>query len=81
MCDFIFNVETDVLKTSRSLSEGFECEPLSAPLKDEDSSTIQPDGCTPFPEILASGVILVQPATAEKTTLLEEQESAVSSPF
>ena len=77
VCDFIFSVQTDVLKTSRCLSEDFECEPLAAPLKDEDSSTIQSDGCTASPEILPSGVILVWPATAENTMLLEDQESAV----
>ncbi|XP_030290664.1 homeodomain-interacting protein kinase 1-like isoform X2 [Sparus aurata] len=55
-------------------------EPLAAPLKDEDSSTIQPDGCTASPEILPSGVILVQPVTAKNTTSLEDQESAVSEP-
>ncbi|XP_030269661.1 homeodomain-interacting protein kinase 1-like [Sparus aurata] len=72
------NVQTHVLKTSRS--EDCECEPSAAPLKDEDSSTIQPDGCTPPPGILPSGVILVQPVTTENTTLLEDQESAVSEP-
>ncbi|XP_036929518.1 homeodomain-interacting protein kinase 1-like isoform X1 [Acanthopagrus latus] len=73
------NVQTDGLKTLRSSSEDFECEPLAAPLKDS-SSIIQPDGCTPSPEILPSGAILVRPATAENSTSLEDQESAVSEP-
>ncbi|XP_030280905.1 homeodomain-interacting protein kinase 2-like isoform X2 [Sparus aurata] len=72
------NVQIDMVKASTSL--GFECEPPAAPLKDEDSINIQPDDCTPSPEILPSGVILVRPVTAENTLLLEDLESTVSEP-
>ena len=71
----MFSVQTDMVKTSTSL--GFECEPPDAPLKDEDSTNIQPDDCTPS---LPSGVILVQPVTAENTLLLEDLENIVSEP-
>ena len=55
-------------------------EPTAAPLRDQESSNIQPDACTPSPEILPSGEILVPPVTAENTTLLEDQENTVSEP-
>ncbi|XP_036951317.1 uncharacterized protein LOC119018069 [Acanthopagrus latus] len=55
-------------------------EPTAAPLRDQESSNIQPDDCTPSPEILPSGEILVPPVTAENTTLLEDQENTVSEP-
>ncbi|XP_030278736.1 homeodomain-interacting protein kinase 2-like isoform X3 [Sparus aurata] len=50
----------------------------TVPLNDEESCNIQPDDCTASAENLPSGVILVRPATAENTTLLDDQESTVS---
>ncbi|XP_030269481.1 dual specificity tyrosine-phosphorylation-regulated kinase 1B-like isoform X2 [Sparus aurata] len=64
----------------QTLSEDFKCEPPAAAPDGKDSSNIQPGDCPPSPEILPSGVILVRPATAENTTLLEDQESTVSEP-
>ncbi|XP_030269384.1 homeodomain-interacting protein kinase 1 isoform X1 [Sparus aurata] len=55
-------------------------EPTAAPLRGEKSSNIQPDDCTPSPEILPSGAILVRPVTAKNSTLLEDQQSTVSEP-
>ena len=52
-------------------------EPPVAPLNDEESCNIQPDDCTASAEILPSGGLLVRPATAENTTLLDDQESTV----
>ena len=53
-------------------------EPTAAPLRDEESSNIQPDDCTPSPEILPSGAILVRPhSSAENSTQLEDQEIPV----
>ncbi|KAM8766626.1 homeodomain-interacting protein kinase 1-like isoform 2-T6 [Acanthopagrus schlegelii] len=53
-------------------------EPAATPLMDDESVFIQPEGCTPSPEIPPAGVILVRPATAENTLLLEGQGSKVS---
>ena len=74
----MFSVQTDVVEISTS--SGFEYGPPAAPLKDEDSISIQEDDGTPSPEILPSGVILVQPVTAENTLLLEDLESTFSRP-
>ncbi|XP_030288454.1 homeodomain-interacting protein kinase 2-like isoform X3 [Sparus aurata] len=70
---------TKVYPSVQTLHEDFECEPPAAPLDDEDSITIQLGDCPPSPEILPSGVILVQPhSSAENTALLEDQELTVS---
>ncbi|XP_030267322.1 dual specificity protein kinase YAK1-like isoform X4 [Sparus aurata] len=53
-------------------------EPATTPLMDDESTVIQPDGCTPSPEVPPAGVIQVLPATAENTLLLEGQGSKVS---
>ena len=55
-------------------------EPPAAPVKDEESCNIQPDDFTASAEILPSGVIHVRTATAENTTLLDDQDSTVSEP-
>ena len=78
VCVFMFSVQTDVVEISTS--SGFEYGPPAAPLKDEDSISIQEDDGTPSPESLPSGVILVQPVTAENTLLLEDLESTFSRP-
>ena len=53
-------------------------EPTAAPLRDEESSVFQPDDCTPSPEILPSGAVLVLPhSSAENSMLLEDQEIPV----
>ena len=56
----MFHVRPDVIKTStskgsNSSSQDVEWEPTSAPLKDEDSSNIQPDDCPPSLEKTFSG--------------------------
>ncbi|XP_030278368.1 ERI1 exoribonuclease 2 isoform X3 [Sparus aurata] len=70
-----------VTAENTTLLEDQDCtvsEPPAAPLNDEESCNIQPDDCTASAENLPSGVILVRPATAENTTLLDDQKSTVS---
>ncbi|KAM8745400.1 homeodomain-interacting protein kinase 2-like isoform 2-T6 [Acanthopagrus schlegelii] len=69
-----------VYPSVQTFSEYFECQRPATPLDDEDSSNIQPDDCPPSPEILPSGVILVQTVTAAITTLPDDQESTDSEP-
>ena len=72
LCVYVFMFSVQPLR------EDFECEPPAAPLGDEESSNIQPDDCTPSPEILPSGVILVRPhSSTENKMLLEDQELPV----
>lgn len=57
VCLCVFSFRTDEVKTSRSSgftssNEDFKCEPPATPLKDEDSTDVQPDDGTPSPEIL-----------------------------
>ncbi|XP_036961158.1 uncharacterized protein LOC119023376 isoform X2 [Acanthopagrus latus] len=61
-----------------SSNDTFECEPPATPLKDDASINFQSDDSTPVLHIFPSDIILVSPASAENTLVLEDWDCADS---